>query len=104
MLFRKKIWFLRIEQIKCKLILGRRSIFCKWKYIYVGVDCPVGDIGPRSVLILNYKGQYMSVHAWLCIDEFENLLFKRKFNVFFVSCSFIQLNFFISTWVKKWIK
>ena len=31
--------------------------------IFVGVDCPVGDIGPRSVLILNYKGHYTSVHV-----------------------------------------
>jgi len=42
--FRKKTWFLTIEQIKC-------------------VDCPVGDIGPRSVLILTYKGRCTSVHV-----------------------------------------
>ncbi|CAF1225432.1 unnamed protein product [Adineta steineri] len=26
------------------------------------VDCSVGDIEPRSALILNYKGQYTNVH------------------------------------------
>ncbi|CAF3848859.1 unnamed protein product [Rotaria sordida] len=42
--FRKKIWRLTIEEIKC-------------------VDCPAGDIGPRSVLILNYKGRDTNVHV-----------------------------------------
>jgi len=41
--FRKKTWLLTIEQIKC-------------------VDCPMGEIGPPSVLILHYKSQYTSVH------------------------------------------
>ncbi|CAF3575851.1 unnamed protein product [Adineta steineri] len=44
MSYRKKTWSLTIDKITC-------------------VDCPVGDIGPRSVLILNYKGQYTSVHV-----------------------------------------
>ncbi len=29
----------------------------------IGVDCPVGEIDPRSVLILHYKGQSASVHV-----------------------------------------
>jgi len=29
----------------------------------LGVDCAVGEIGPRSLLKLNYKGQIASVHV-----------------------------------------
>ncbi|CAF0995601.1 unnamed protein product [Adineta steineri] len=43
MSYREKTWSLTIDKITY-------------------VDCPVGDIGPRSVLILNYKDQYTSVH------------------------------------------
>ncbi|CAF0979462.1 unnamed protein product [Adineta ricciae] len=42
--YRKKTWYLVIDKITC-------------------VDCPVGEVGPRSVLILNYKNQYTSVHV-----------------------------------------
>ncbi|CAF4580382.1 unnamed protein product [Rotaria socialis] len=41
--YRKKTWFLTIEKITC-------------------VDCPAGDNGPRSLLLLEYKGQYTRVH------------------------------------------
>lgn len=44
MSFRKKTWFLTIEKINC-------------------VDCGVGEIGPRSLLKLNYKGQIACVHV-----------------------------------------
>ncbi|CAF1024638.1 unnamed protein product [Adineta steineri] len=43
MSYRKKTWFLTIVKITY-------------------VDCEVGNIEPRSLLILNYKGQYTSVH------------------------------------------
>ncbi|CAF4532905.1 unnamed protein product, partial [Rotaria magnacalcarata] len=43
MRYRKKTWFLTIEKITC-------------------VDCPAGDSGPRSLLLLEYKGQYTRVH------------------------------------------
>ena len=35
----------------------------KENFIYLGVDCPIGESGPRSVLILHHKGQYTSVHV-----------------------------------------
>ncbi|CAF4980296.1 unnamed protein product [Rotaria sp. Silwood1] len=44
MSFRKKTWSLTIEKINC-------------------IDCPAGDIGPRSTLILLYKGAYTLVHV-----------------------------------------
>jgi len=44
MYFRKNTWFLTIDQITC-------------------VDCPANEIGPRSVLMLNYKGHYTNVHV-----------------------------------------
>ncbi|CAF4434236.1 unnamed protein product, partial [Adineta steineri] len=43
MSYQKKTWFLTIDKITY-------------------VDCEVGDIEPRSVLILNYKGQYTNVY------------------------------------------
>jgi hypothetical protein len=60
--FRKKTWFLKIEQIKCKLI-SVKKIFLNSNIYFIGVDCPMGDSGPRSVLTLSYKGQYTSVHV-----------------------------------------
>jgi hypothetical protein len=62
MSFRKKTWSLTIEQIKCKFILRTKNVNDSIS-MYIGVDCPVDDIGPRSVLILCYKGQYTSVHV-----------------------------------------
>ncbi|CAF1451335.1 unnamed protein product [Adineta steineri] len=43
MSYQKKTWFLTVDKITC-------------------VDCEVGNIEPRSLVILNYKGQYTNVH------------------------------------------
>jgi hypothetical protein len=57
--FQKKTWILTIEQMKCK----KKRSFLNKNFIALDIDCRMGESGPRSLLILNYKGQYTSVHA-----------------------------------------
>ncbi|CAF1444133.1 unnamed protein product, partial [Adineta steineri] len=61
---RKKKTFEKIvDVIKERETITMYDLGLEFLHVHNDVDCQVDDIGPRSVLILNYKDQYTSVHV-----------------------------------------